>query len=210
MMLNPARTHIVILVLSAFITASFALAQRRTTTDAQRITKEDVVTTTAPSGCDFKFTVVEAKGELLPATRSMLRNMGYGVKGVPEGFGLPVRCGEDSGSGWIDQTGELQSFILPLKGWFVERAASEMKAVDGKLHIITKSLKLNGSDVEATYVRFAGAPLNQYSTRLLQDIGIGIKGVASPVLMKVSDGRKLRGTLAPEGGATITAETWKN
>jgi len=210
-MQNPLHPRTITTLTLMVITASSAvIAQKRSTADPQRIVNEQVVSVSAPSGCDFKFTVVEAKGELLPATRSMLRNMGYGVKGVPEGFGLPVRCGEESGSGWIDQTGELQSFILPLKGWFVERAGSEMKAVDGKLHIITKSLKLNGSDVEATYVRFAGAPLNQYSTRLLQDIGIGIKGTASSVLMKLADGRKLKGTLAAEGGATIAAETWKN
>lgn len=143
-------------------------------------------------------------------TRSMLRSLGYGVKGVPEGFGLPVKCDDTNGSGWIDAAGELQSFIVPVKGWFFERLGSGSKPLDGKLHIITKALPFQGKDVEGTYVMYVGAPLSQYSTRLLHDVGIGIKGSPSTVLIKLDDGRKLKGTLTGAGVVTTTEDPWQN
>ena len=184
-------------------------AQARASADAQRILKEEVIALTPPSGCKFTFKVVEAK-DLLKTTISLLRSLGYGVKGVPEGSGLPVKCDDITGSGWIDAAGELQSFIVPVKGWFFERLGSGSKPLDGKLHIITRALPFQGKDVEGTYVTYVGAPLSQYSTRLLHDIGIGIKGIPSTVLVKIGDGRKLKGTLTGVGVVTITEDPWPN
>lgn len=210
-MLSTARYCLAILSLFSVGTVfASTLPQRPGPAEAQRIVKEETIKVTSPAACEFKFTVIEAKGDLTPTTQKFLRGMGYGVKGVPGGIGLPVKCGAESGSGWIDQAGELQAFILPVSGWFIERRGNEMKAVDGSLHVITKSLKLDSTDVEARYVRFVGAPPGEYSTRLLKDIGIGIKGVSSPVLMSLTDGRKLQGTLTADGVASVTAEPWKN
>jgi hypothetical protein len=59
-------------------------------------------------------------------------------------------------------------------------------------------------------VHFGGAPLNDYSKRLLNDIGIAIQGIASPILVNLADGRKLKGTLTPNNLVVVTTEVWKN
>jgi hypothetical protein len=208
-MMNKMKVCSPVVLVIMLACGESAFAQKRASGNQQRIIKEEAIDTVSP-GCEFKFTVVEAKGELLPTTRTMLRSMGYGVKGVPEGFGLPVKCNEHNGSGWINQAGELQSFILPVKGWFSERSGDEFKPVSGKLRVITKSVDLEGKEVEATYVHFGGSPLNDYSKRLLNDIGIAIQGTASPILVTLGDGRKLKGTLTPTNLVVVTTEVWKN
>lgn len=184
-------------------------AQNRTSADSQRILKEEVIQLTPPPGCKLTFKVIESK-ELTTTSIAFLRSLGYGVKGVAEGTGLPVNCDDVTGSGWIDAAGELQSFIVAVKGWFFERLGSGSKPLDGKLHIITKSLPLQGKDVEGTYVTYVGAPLSPYSTRLFNDIGVGIRGTPSPVLVRIGDGRKLKGRLTGAGGVTVTADPWAN
>ncbi len=196
---------VVVGVTTAQQSATVVAAQLRVS-DTQRIVKEEVVTLTPPA-CKFSFRIVEGQG-LKPETRSLLRGMGYGVKGVPEGFGLPVKCDEVAGSGWIDPAGELQAFIAPAKGWLFERLGTGAKPINGKLHIITKALPFEGKDVEATYVMYAGAPISEYSTRLLNDIGIGIKSASSTVLVSLGDGQKLKGAITAAGVVTLTHDPW--
>jgi len=48
------------------------------------------------------------------------------------------------------------------------------------------------------------------AVRLLNDIGIAIQGTASPILVTLADGRKLKGTLTPNNLVVVTTEVWKN
>ena len=94
----------------------------RTEVESQPILKEEVLATTTPPECEFKFEVFVPKAgqPLTESARLLLRNLGNGIAGVAEGSGLSVSCGDTAGSGWIDQSGALQSVIAPPKGWFVE------------------------------------------------------------------------------------------
>jgi hypothetical protein len=136
--------------------------------------------------------------------------MGMGVKGISEGTGLPVRCNDVDGSGWIDSAGDLQAFIAPVKGWFFERTGNIAKPVVGKLLVITKSLPFEGKNVVATYTLYAGPPLGQFAVRLFTDLGIGMKSHNSTVLARLENGQKQKGTLSATGAVTLLEEAWPN
>lgn len=175
----------------------------------QQVAKEEVLVLTVPPACTFNFKVIEGKG-LNSGSMSMLRGMGYGVKGVPEGTGLPVKCGDVDGSGWIDSDGNLQAFIAPAKGWLFEKSGDAAKKVNGKLHVLTKLVPFDGKSVDASYVVYAGSALGEYALRLIKEIGIGIKGSSSPVLVKLANGQRQKGTLSPSGVLAVLEETWAN
>lgn len=196
--------------LLALAAALWAPCPAKSQDSSQATLKEEIIIVTSPPQCELKATVIRAKErELQETTVKLLRSMGYGVAGIPEGCGLPVKCDGTTASGWIDREGEIQSVISPKDGWFVEKHGTEIKRVDGKLHVITKKVLFEKKNVEATYAIFVGGPLSEYSTRLLRDIGMGIRGTASTVLVKLDDGRELKGLLASNGILTVTADRWE-
>lgn len=115
--MTPSRRSVTV---ALFISTAVGCSAPQTSTtevEAQRIVKEEVLATTASPKCEFKFEVFVPKADqpLTESARLLLRSLGNGIAGVAEGSGLSVSCGDTAGSGWIDQSGELQSFIAPPK-----------------------------------------------------------------------------------------------